>query len=78
MAGELDKKLKTALDENRLLILGAQVLLGFQFECFFQDGFSELSPLMSRRNNGSGKAGSRPSKWLAVALSSGTNTVVRN
>jgi hypothetical protein len=44
MAGELDKKLKTALDENRLLILGAQVLLGFQSESFFQDGFSVLSP----------------------------------
>jgi hypothetical protein len=45
MPSELDKKLKTALDETRLLILGAQVLLGFQFQCFFQDGFSELSPL---------------------------------
>ena len=45
MPRELDKKLKTALDENRLLILGAQVLLGFQFQCFFQDGFSGLGPL---------------------------------
>jgi Family of unknown function (DUF6328) len=43
MSSELDKKLKTALDETRLLILGAQVLLGFQFQAFFQDGFSELS-----------------------------------
>jgi hypothetical protein len=39
----LDRKVKTALNETRLLILGAQVLLGFQFEAFFQDGFSELS-----------------------------------
>src|SRR5947209_15404501 len=45
MPSEPDKKLKTALDETRLLILGAQVLLGFQFQCFFQDGFSELSVL---------------------------------
>jgi hypothetical protein len=44
MPNELDKKLKTALDENRLLILGAQVLLGFQFQCFFQDGFAQLAP----------------------------------
>ena len=44
MPSDLDKKLKTALDENRLLILGAQVLLGFQFQCFFQDGFSQLAP----------------------------------
>jgi hypothetical protein len=43
MPSELDKKLKTALDETRLLILGAQVLLGFQYQCFFQDGFSQLS-----------------------------------
>jgi hypothetical protein len=28
---DLDKKLKTALDESRLLILGAQVLFGFLF-----------------------------------------------
>jgi hypothetical protein len=39
----LDRKVKTALNETRLLILGAQVLLGFQFQAFFQDGFSELS-----------------------------------
>ena len=39
----LDQKVKTALNETRLLILGAQVLLGFQFQAFFQDGFSQLS-----------------------------------
>jgi hypothetical protein len=44
MPSQLDKKLKTALDENRLLILGAQVLLGFQFQSFFQDGFAQLGP----------------------------------
>ena len=45
MPSNLDKRIKTSLDETRLLILGAQVLLGFQFQSFFQDGFSELSPL---------------------------------
>jgi hypothetical protein len=45
MSRELDRKLKTSLDETRLLVLGAQVLLGFEFQAFFQDGFSELSPL---------------------------------
>ena len=45
MPREPDKKLKTALNETRLLILGAQVLLGFQFQVFFQDGFSDLEPL---------------------------------
>src|SRR5258708_1355216 len=43
MAEELDKKVKTAINETRLLILGVQVLLGFEFQCFFQDGFAGLS-----------------------------------
>lgn len=38
----LQRKLKTALDETRLLILGAQVLFGFQFNGVFQEGFGEL------------------------------------
>jgi hypothetical protein len=39
---ELDRKLKTALDESRLLILGAQVLFGFLFQAVFQDLFKEV------------------------------------
>jgi len=38
----LAKKLSTALNETRLLILGAQVLFGFQFRGVFQEGFAEL------------------------------------
>ena len=38
MSKKLDDKLKTALDETRLLFLGGQVLLGFQFQAFFQIG----------------------------------------
>jgi Family of unknown function (DUF6328) len=38
----LERKLKTALDETRLLILGAQVLYGFQFNAAFQELFREL------------------------------------
>jgi hypothetical protein len=43
----LQRKLKTALDETRLLILGAQVLFGFQFNGAFQELFEEL-PRSSR------------------------------
>ena len=43
MAKELDHRVKTAMDETRLLVLGVQVLLGFEFQCFFQDGFATLS-----------------------------------
>jgi hypothetical protein len=38
----LAKKVKTALDETRLLILGAQVLFGFQLNGVFQEAFSGL------------------------------------
>jgi hypothetical protein len=41
---DLDRKLKTALDESRLLILGAQVLFGFAFQAVFQDLFKEVPP----------------------------------
>lgn len=40
----LAEKTKIALDESRMLMLGAQILLGFQFHAPFQDGFSRLSP----------------------------------
>jgi hypothetical protein len=43
----LSKKVRTALDETRLLILGAQVLFGFQLEAAFQNQFATL-PLLSR------------------------------
>jgi Family of unknown function (DUF6328) len=43
----LERKLKIALDESRLLILGAQVLFGFQFNGIFQELFDEL-PWLSR------------------------------
>ena len=36
---QLERKLTTALDESRLLILGAQVLFGFQFQSVFEEGF---------------------------------------
>jgi hypothetical protein len=39
---ELSKKVKIGLDETRTLILGAQILLGFQFRSVFQDAFDTL------------------------------------
>ena len=39
---ELSKKVKIALDETRILILGAQILLGFQFRGVFSDGYEQL------------------------------------
>jgi hypothetical protein len=38
---EIERRQKTVLDESRLLILGAQVLFGFQFEAVFQELFAE-------------------------------------
>src|SRR4051812_36111049 len=36
------EKIKLALDESRMLILGAQVLLGFQLRSAFQERFDKL------------------------------------
>jgi hypothetical protein len=41
-------KVKTALDETRTLILGAQILLGFQYQGAFQEKFDNL-PSISRQ-----------------------------
>jgi hypothetical protein len=39
---ELTKKIKIALDDTRMLILGAQILLGFQFRGVFDKGYDQL------------------------------------
>lgn len=39
---ELSKKIKTALDETRMLILGGQILLGFELRSVFADAFEQL------------------------------------
>ena len=39
---KLSDKIKTAMDESRMLILGAQILLGFQYRSFFEKGFEAL------------------------------------
>jgi hypothetical protein len=39
----MDKLVKTALDELRMQMLGAQVLFGFQFHGTFQDAFGDIS-----------------------------------
>src|SRR5204863_2214669 len=39
---QLSKKIKTALDETRMLILGAQILLGFELRAAFSEGFDQL------------------------------------
>ncbi len=38
----LNHKIKTSIDESRMLILGASVLLGFQFRSPFESGFATL------------------------------------
>jgi hypothetical protein len=42
---------KTALDETRMLVLGAQVLLDFKFSGLFRDGFERL-PFHARHLDG--------------------------
>src|SRR4029453_2536861 len=40
----LHERIKTALDETRTLILGAQILLGFQYQGVFRERFESLPP----------------------------------
>jgi uncharacterized membrane protein len=40
---DLSRKIKLAMDETRLLILGSQVLFGFLFQSAFQNSFDSLS-----------------------------------
>jgi hypothetical protein len=44
MSSGLARRLKTSLDELRMQVLGSQVLLGFQFQSLFQDGFQQAGP----------------------------------
>jgi hypothetical protein len=44
---KLKDKIQNALDEGRMLVLGSQVLLGFQFRSVFEPGFAKL-PLSSQ------------------------------
>lgn len=39
----LKDKIQNALDESRMLVLGAEILIGFQFSATFQEGFRGLS-----------------------------------
>ena len=44
-AGDERKKAKLSLDEARLLVLGAQILVGFQYRSFLEPAFIRLPPL---------------------------------
>src|ERR1700676_1501759 len=48
---KLSKKIKIGLDEPRILILGAEILLGFCFRSVCQDGYESL-PAYSRYLDG--------------------------
>src|SRR5919202_1148712 len=39
---KIKDKVKNALEEARMLVLGAQVLVGLQFRSFFEKGFDSL------------------------------------
>src|SRR5207249_8282778 len=45
---KLKDRIENALDENRMLVLVVQVLIGFQFKGVYESGFDRL-PLFSHR-----------------------------
>jgi Family of unknown function (DUF6328) len=40
---ELRQKVKNAVNETRILVLGSQILIGFQFQSAFREGFDQLT-----------------------------------
>ena len=42
LAPEAEQRVSFALDENRILMLGSQVLLGFGYEVFFEPGYDKV------------------------------------
>ena len=64
---ELSKKVKIALDETRILILGAQILLGFQFRGVFSDGYEQL-PTHARYLDGLARYAAQMKCELKVAI----------
>src|SRR5271165_6297038 len=47
---QLKDKIQNALDESRMLILGAEILVGFEFTALFQEGFKHLSTASQNLN----------------------------
>ena len=48
----LNDRVKMALDENRILVLGAQVLIGFQLRAVFETGFEAQRAWVQRLHLG--------------------------
>jgi hypothetical protein len=78
---ELTKKIKIALDETRMLILGAQTLLGLQFRGVFDNGYDQLPRHLRRRRGIGGHApswqragnGGNQSRWHSDSLATPTS-----
>lgn len=49
---QLKDKIQNALDESRMLILGAEILVGFEFTAVFQEGFKHFSTASRNLNLG--------------------------
>lgn len=48
---KLSDKIQDALDESRMLVLGAEILVGFEFTATFQDRFEKLSVSAKNANS---------------------------
>jgi hypothetical protein len=53
----MQRKLKTALDETRMLMMGTQILFGFQREAVFHENFAAISLADAARNSDPAGAG---------------------
>jgi hypothetical protein len=46
----LKDKIQDSLDETRMLVLGSEIPVGFEFTAHFQDGFSDLPEISGIAN----------------------------
>jgi len=61
---DLQQRIQNGLNETRILILGAQVLLVFNFRAVFEPGFQNLSPAArDRRSSSSGWVSPATCTW---------------
>lgn len=71
----MQRKLKTALDETRMLMMGTQILFGFQREAVFHENFAAISLADAARNSDPAGAGAGLS---AIAAPGGQHSQSRH
>lgn len=76
MSESTHRKVKTALDETRLLILGVHILLGFHLNAAFQFGFAHSCSEFRNRSGVNGYQAFLATTFALMVLACGANESV--